>query len=285
MGILGLPRGFGGILGSPAPDLGLAHGNFGIFPRIWGLPQWEFQVPSMEFWEFCSPHSHPSSLTVLTLPLLGTPQISAPLPVPNWFVLVSHAWDCRFFARFSHFRALLAQIPARFRASHAPSASQNPKFSGKNQNSTNPRPESTENSGWGGRGGAKHGRVLGQKGAKSGFFGFEADFFFFLSSFNFFGGFGPSLSWSMRNSAITKQRRLGELIFNPFVLIFLLVLSQNHNFLGLFEGVFLGGFLKIASFWGEAKGGRRGGGERPCTPKNRSFSPHSKRWRNYLICK
>lgn len=147
-----------------------------------------------------------------------------------------------------------------------------------------PRLELTENSGWGGRGGAKHGRVLGQKGAKSGFFGFEADFFF-LSSFNFFGGFGPSLSWSMRNSAITKQRRLGELIFNPFVLIFLLVLSQNHNFLGLFEGVFLGGFLKIASFWGEAKGGRRGGGERPCTPKNRSFSPHSKRWRNYLICK
>lgn len=284
MGILGLPRGFGGILGSPAPDLGLAHGNFGIFPRIWGLPQWEFQVPSTEFWEFCSPHSHPSSLTVLTLPLLGTPQISAPLPVPNWFVLVSHAWDCRFFARFSHFRALLAQIPARFRASPAPSASQNPKFSGKNQKSTNRAWNRQKTAAGGGGEEPNTAEFWGKKEPNRDFLGLR-QIFFFLSSFNFFGGFGPSLSWSMRNSAITKQRRLGELIFNPFVLIFLLVLSQNHNFLGLFEGVFLGGFLKIASFWGEAKGGRRGGGERPCTPKNRSFSPHSKRWRNYLICK
>lgn len=58
----------------------------------------------------------------------------------------------------------------------------------------------------------------GKKEPKMGFLGLRR--IFFLLSFNFFGSFGPSLSGLMRNLAITKWCRFGELIFNPFVLVF-----------------------------------------------------------------
>lgn len=169
--------------------------------RILGLPR-GFWDPQMGFWGphplirvlpvgILPPRYQTSSLTVLAPPrTVDHPQS------PNWFLLVCHSRDRRFLSlSFARFRAVLAQtpprtrpvlaVPPRFRGGRAPSASWNPKFSGKNHKPAvgidRKRRLLHQNGGL--VGGANGGGVLGQKGAKNGIFGFEADFF---SSFNFF---------------------------------------------------------------------------------------------------
>lgn len=117
MGILGLPRGFWD------PQMGF----WGPHPPIRVLPV-----------GILPPRYQTSSLTVLAPP----PTVDHPQS-PNWFLLVCHSRDRSFLSlSFARFRAVLAQtpprtrpvlaVPPRFRGGRAPSASWNPKFSGKN---------------------------------------------------------------------------------------------------------------------------------------------------------
>lgn len=206
MGILGLPRGFwdppDGILGPPPPDSGPARGN---------------SAPSLpnELVNSINPSPHCGPPPVPKLVLTGLPQPGSQvfcrsvLLVFGRFWLKPHPEPGRFWPFRRDSGAAAPPVPLG-----------TPNSQGK---TTNPRSESTENGGfctktaaWG-AGGANGGGVLGQKGAKNGIFGFEADFF---SSFNFFHSFGPSLSGLMANLAITKWRHFGELIFDLLVLFF-----------------------------------------------------------------
>lgn len=97
----------------------------------------------------------------------------------------------------------------------------------------------------------------------------------------FFRSFGPSLSGLMANLAITKWRRFGELIFDPLVLFFLPILSQNHSF--SWPGLFLSFFGWIPQNFlvlGETTRRERGGTIPAAGPggaglQNRSFSPQT----------
>lgn len=233
MGILGSPD---GILGPHRPDLGPAHGNFGIFPGIW-----EFLGPlrgisgfPLEFWEFCPP------LTVLTPP----PHRGHPKPSPPSPKLVStglYWWGRSFSLIFAQFRALLAQTPPPFRAGRAPSASGTPNSQGKTKTpqprGRNPQERCLLHPA--GAGGA----VWGKK-EPNWDFQLRGRFFFFLPLI-FFGWFWPQLEWLGEEFGNNEAAPLWGLDFQPFRVVFFTHFKPKSSFLlGLFNGVFLGGFLQ-----------------------------------------